>query len=166
MTRAAAFILDIAIVVLLFAVAGQAVDYLVTAVFDADFSLRTTSFVPDLLLAAWAFAYFAYPVALGGRTLGMAILGLQVVRTSGEDVDGWHAVVRALALPLSFLLLWFGIVLIVLRRDRRALHDLIGDTAVVYAWDARAARLRVLAKRHPVGLSAGGQSALDSGTAR
>jgi hypothetical protein len=35
-------------------------------------------------------------------------------------------------------------------RERRALQDLIADTAVVYAWDARAARLRILA-RAPVG---------------
>jgi uncharacterized RDD family membrane protein YckC len=56
-------------------------------------------------------------------------------------------VIRVLVLPLSFLLFCFGFILIVLRRDRRALHDLIADTAVVYAWDARAARLRFLLKR-------------------
>ena len=52
----------------------------------------------------------------------------------------------AFCLPLSFLLFGFGFVLIVLRGDRRALHDLIGGSAVVYAWDARAARLRFLAR--------------------
>ena len=150
MTRAAAFVIDIGIIVLSFAVAGQALDYLVTAVFDADFSLKTTSFVPDVALVVWAVVYFAYPVALGGRTLGMSILGLKVVRADGSHVNGRHATLRVIALPLSFLLLWFGILLIVLRRDRRALHDLIAGTAVVYSWDARSAKLRLLAKHQEV----------------
>ncbi len=55
--------------------------------------------------------------------------------------------IRVLALPLSFLLFGLGFLLILLRRDRRALHDLIARTAIVYAWDARAARLRFLLKR-------------------
>jgi uncharacterized RDD family membrane protein YckC len=164
-TRAGAFVFDIFIILLVFAAAGQALDYLVAAVFGADFSLKTTSVLPDLLLIAWGVVYFAYPIALGGRTLGMAILGLKVVRADGSDVDGWHALVRVLVLPLSFLLFWFGIVLIVLRRDRRALHDLIARTAVVYSWDARSARLRVLAKQGPVVPDPGGQPELESGSA-
>jgi uncharacterized RDD family membrane protein YckC len=156
-TRAGAFVIDIAIVVLLFSVTGSAIDYLITALFDPDFSLKSTSVVPDLLLVLWALLYFSYPVAIGGRTLGMAILGLKVVRADGDDVDGWHALLRAIALPLSFLLLWFGILLIVLRRDRRALHDLIASTSVVYSWDARSARLRVLAKRNELEQAAVGQ---------
>jgi hypothetical protein len=44
------------------------------------------------------------------------------------------------------LTLGFGFLLIVLRRDHRALQDLIGGTAVVYAWDARAARWRLASK--------------------
>ena len=95
----------------------------------------------------WAFVYFAYPLAASGRTLGMAIVGVRAVRADGSDINGTHAVVRVLALPLSFLLFGLGFLLIVLRRDRRALHDLIASTAVVYAWDARAARLRFLLKR-------------------
>ena len=55
--------------------------------------------------------------------------------------------IRVLALPLSFLLFGFGFLLIALRGDRRALHDLIAGSAVVYAWDARAARLQFLARR-------------------
>jgi hypothetical protein len=42
---------------------------------------------------------------------------------------------------------------ILVRRDRHALQDLIADTAVVYAWDARAAHLRFLA-RSPEGAEA------------
>ena len=40
---------------------------------------------------------------------------------------------RTLFLVLSFALLCLGFVFIVLRRDRRALHDLLAGSAVVYA---------------------------------
>ena len=51
---------------------------------------------------------------------------------------------RTLALPLSFLFLRLGSVGILLGNRRRALHDVIAGTAVIYSWDARAARLRFL----------------------
>jgi AcrR family transcriptional regulator len=47
--------------------------------------------------------------------------------------------------PLSFLLFGLGFLGILVQREHRALHDLIAGSAVVYAWDARAARLRFLA---------------------
>ena len=34
-----------------------------------------------------------------------------------------------------------------MQREHRAPHDLIAGTAVIYAWDARAARLRFLARQ-------------------
>jgi uncharacterized RDD family membrane protein YckC len=36
---------------------------------------------------------------------------------------------------------------ILLGRDRRALHDVIAGTTVVYDWDAREARIRSLARK-------------------
>jgi hypothetical protein len=57
-------------------------------------------------------------------------------------VDGRRAIVRTLAFPLSFLVLGLGFLGILLGDQRRALHDVIAGTAVVYLWDARAARLR------------------------
>jgi uncharacterized RDD family membrane protein YckC len=74
------------------------------------------------------------------------VAGLRVVRANGSPVRGHQAVLRVLALPLSFVTLGIGFLLIVLRRDHRALQDLVGGTAVVYGWDARAARLRFLAR--------------------
>ena len=52
------------------------------------------------------------------------------------------AALRTLVFPLSFLLLGIGFLIGLVRRDRRELHDLIADTAVVYSWDANTARLR------------------------
>jgi len=83
---------------------------------------------------------------MSGRTLGMAVLGVRVVRADGKPVDPWHGVLRALVFPLSFLLFGLGFLGILVQREHRALHDLIAGTAVIYAWDARAARLRFLAR--------------------
>jgi uncharacterized RDD family membrane protein YckC len=95
---------------------------------------------------AWEFVYFAYCWAASGRTVGMALFGVRVVRDDGSDASGRRAVVRTLALPLSFLFLGLGFVGIVLGGQRRALHDVIAGTAVIYSWDARAARLRFLSR--------------------
>jgi uncharacterized RDD family membrane protein YckC len=96
--------------------------------------------------AIWAFIYFAHSWEAGGRTAGMALFGVRVVRDDGSDVDGRRAIVRTLAFPLSFLFLGLGFLGILLGDQRRALHDVIAGTAVVYSWDARAARLRFLSR--------------------
>ena len=76
----------------------------------------------------------------------MALFGVRVVGDDGTYPTHRQAVVRALALPLSFLLLGLGFVGILLGDRRRALHDVIAGTAVIYSWDARAARLRFLTR--------------------
>ncbi|MET0144545.1 MAG: RDD family protein [Ilumatobacteraceae bacterium] len=146
-TRAVSFGIDILLIVGGFALGGTVAEYVLSALFGGDVRLAEAPLVSALLLAAWAVFYMAYPLSVAGRTLGMGIVGVRAVRADGRDLDQRHAVVRVLVLPLSFLLFCFGFVLIVLRRDRRALHDLIAGTVVVYAWDARAARLRFLLKR-------------------
>lgn len=50
-----------------------------------------------------------------------------------------------------FLLMGVGFLGILVQREHRALHDLIAGTAVIYAWDARAARLRFLARQADIG---------------
>jgi uncharacterized RDD family membrane protein YckC len=107
-----------------------------------DYTLATT-----VAYIVWAFLYAAYPLAVSGRTLGMAIVGLTAVDQEGGPVRPRQAIVRVLTFPLSFLLFGLGFIGILLQRERRALHDLIAGTAVVYAWNARAARLRFLAQR-------------------
>jgi uncharacterized RDD family membrane protein YckC len=146
-TRFGAFAIDILTIGALFALAAHAFDYVLSALLGRSFSLQDAPVASRLALLAWAFFYCAYPLAVAGRTFGMSVVGLRAVRTDGSPLHGWHAALRVLAFPLSFLLFCFGFLLILLNRDRRALHDLIAGTAVVYDWDARAARLRFLARQ-------------------
>ena len=103
-----------------------------------------------LAFFAWEFFYYAYFWTASGKTPGMVLLGVQVVGQDGSQVGTKRGLVRTLAFPLSFLLLGLGFLGILLGRDRRALHDVIAGTAVVYAWDVQEARLRSLAREHSV----------------
>jgi uncharacterized RDD family membrane protein YckC len=148
-TRFGGFVIDVVAITALFGLAGRALDYVISALSGGQFTLSDHHLAASLAFVGWAFLYCAYPLAVGGRTLGMAVVGLQAVRSDGSALGTRHAVTRVVAFPLSFLFFGLGFLLILLKRDRRALHDLIAGTAVVYAWDARAARLRFLARRPP-----------------
>lgn len=152
-TRLAAYVIDTVTVSSLFAVGASVFEYLVADVFGIDFEVADSPLAASVTFAVWSFLYFAVPLAASGRTFGSAVLGLRVVRSDGRELDPRHAVVRVLVFPLSFLFFGAGFVPILVRRDRHALQDLIADTAVVYAWDARAAHLRFLA-RSPEGAEA------------
>ena len=99
-----------------------------------------------ITLSVWEFLYFAYQWAISGKTLGMAILGLQVVTREGGPISGRQAVIRTFALGLCLLTLGIAFLGIIYQRERRALNDFLAGTAVVYDWDARAARLRWMAR--------------------
>ena len=88
----------------------------------------------------------------------MAVLGLHVVRADGATLDPWRGFLRALVFPLSFLFFGLGFLGILVQREHRALHDLIAGSAVIYSWDARAARLRLLARKAELGAGGDPQS--------
>ena len=85
----------------------------------------------DLLVYALAALYYAVTVSVWAGTIGKRALGLYVVRPDGRKVGFGRALARYFAGNLSLLLFGVGYLMILLRRDRRGLHDLICDTAVV-----------------------------------
>jgi uncharacterized RDD family membrane protein YckC len=89
------------------------------------------------LFAAWELAYFGFSWATNGRTLGMAVFGIRVVRTDGAVLEPRHATVRALVFPFSFLFCGLGFLGILVQREHRALHDLAAGSAIIYSWTAR-----------------------------
>ena len=83
---------------------------------------------------------------MSGKTLGMAVFGVQVVTAQGAPITPLQAILRTVGLGLTLLTLGIGFLGIVYQRERRALDDYVAGTAVVYDWDARAARLRWIAR--------------------
>jgi uncharacterized RDD family membrane protein YckC len=111
-----------------------------------SYNLSNHQLITVVVLAVWEFLYYSYQWAVGGRTIGMAVFGLQVVTTEGGPIGARQAVLRTLGLALSVAFFWFAFWGIIFQRERRALDDFIAGTAVVYSWDARAARLRWIAR--------------------
>jgi uncharacterized RDD family membrane protein YckC len=104
------------------------------------------------LAVVWTIAYFAFFWSASGQTPGNRLLRIRVedARTGGR-VHVRQAVLRALALSLSALLLFAGFLMILVNRRRRALHDYIASTVVVYAPDeVRSGTATVTRAREPV----------------
>jgi len=157
-TRFAAFLIDVLVASTLFSLGGLVIQFVVSALLGRDVSLSDAPVVSYIVVPLWLLIYFTYPIAVGGRTPGMALVGLEVVTKHGYAVDAWHALLRTIFLPLSVAFVGIGALIILVNRDRRALHDLVAGTVVVYSWDARAARLRLLARRGSTETSSGGES--------
>jgi uncharacterized RDD family membrane protein YckC len=148
-SRLLAFALDIAVSLGLFALLVALVTSIVGLLAGHSYNVNRHGLIVEVLFVVWAFIYFAFQWASNGRTLGMALFGIRVVMKDGSQIGRWHAIERTVALPLSFLFLGLGFLISLFQRERRALHDLIAGTCVVYSWDARAARLRWLAHQTP-----------------
>lgn len=145
-SRFLAYVIDAAVSSGVFAGALAAISYVATVVTGRQISWNRDNVVVGVVFVAWLFFYFGYSWAASGKTFGNAVVGIRVVRADGAALDPWRGALRAAAFPLSFLLFGLGFAGILLQRERRALHDLIAGSAVVYSWDARAARLRFLAR--------------------
>jgi len=146
-SRFAAYAVDVIVSWAAFTLGLAGISFAITIVTGRSVSWHLgASIAVGVVFAVWELTYFGYCWAAAGRTPGMALLGLRVVRADGADLDPWHGVLRALAFPLSILLCGLGFIGILAQREHRALHDLIAGTAVIYSWDARAARLRCLTR--------------------
>ena len=89
----------------------------------------------------WCFMYWWIGLALTGRTIGKGILGLRVLQNDGDPVSGMEAALRTVVLPVSFLLLGLGVIVVLISPHRRTLHDAVARTCEVYDWGDRAAEL-------------------------
>jgi len=148
-SRFVAYVIDAAVSSGLFALGLRVVSYAAQVVTGHSVTWNRQTTLVAVLFAVWEFLYFGYSWAASGKTFGMAVLGVRVVRADGMIIDPWRGMLRALVFPLSFLLFGLGFVGILVQREHRALHDLIAGTAVVYSWDARSARLRFLTREPP-----------------
>ena len=107
-SRFTAFAVDIGISLGVFMLALAAISFAATVLTGTGITWHKGDLWVIITYAAWAFTYFAYSWAASGRTAGMALLGVRVVREDGTAATGRRAVVRTLALPLSFLFLGLG----------------------------------------------------------
>src|SRR5208283_1724444 len=71
---------------------GQALINLAVKLFTGhSYNLSNHEILALVTLSVWEFVYFAYQWAVSGKTLGMAIFGLQVVTKQGGPISGRQA---------------------------------------------------------------------------
>lgn len=131
----------------LFTLGAAALAFTIQLASGARFSLSSHQLASLIAAVIWEFLYFAYQWTVSGKTIGMAVLGIRVVKTDGSPVGSRQAIIRTVTLPLSIIVFGLGFLGILTNRRRYAWHDRFAKTAVVYSWDARAARLRWLARQ-------------------
>jgi uncharacterized RDD family membrane protein YckC len=138
-TRTLAFAMDAAVVNLVVWFVG-AVVALALSVIGLPEQVRTILVAIGAALAfMWLLAYFAFFWSTTGQTPGNRLMRIRVQdATTGEPVRLRRALARVLLLPLSAIPLCAGFLLVLFDGRRRALHDRLARTVVVYVPDERA----------------------------
>jgi uncharacterized RDD family membrane protein YckC len=140
-TRATAFLIDSLLLVVAWSV-GLLVTQSLMNLFDMGDGRIESAFealvaaVSGLLLV---FVYNAFCITAFGKTIGMMLFGLRVVRADGRKPGFVRATVRTLAYTVSSILM-LGFLWIAIDDRRQAWHDKIAGTFVVYDWDERDGR--------------------------
>jgi uncharacterized RDD family membrane protein YckC len=86
----------------------------------------------QLLSYAIAIAYEAVLLRYQGATLGKMALGLKVVRSNGESLGWGLSVGRYFMYIVSGIILLIGYIMAGFDNEKRALHDRVCDTRVIY----------------------------------
>lgn len=89
--------------------------------------------------------------AVTGQTIGKSLVGVRVLGTDGAPLTLGAAFLRYLAYFISLIPLGFGYLVAALRRDKRALHDLIAGSRVERTGSRRRPVRRPVPARAPVG---------------
>jgi uncharacterized RDD family membrane protein YckC len=142
LSRISAFAGDVAVATSAFTAGVAAVSWVLATLFGAGLPPPEDGRVLwPVAYVVWLFLYWTVSSALVGRTPIMALAGLRIVSRDGTPLRPRNALVRTVILPLSLLLFGVGGAWMVVDRERRALHDLLAGSAVVYDWGGRPAQL-------------------------
>lgn len=94
--------------------------------------LRRFVLVMSAIEVPITFTYFILFNTLRGATPGKRLFGLRIVRLDGSDISLGQAIGRQFGYWLSFLPVGMGFLMIAMTPERRALHDLVARTQVVF----------------------------------
>jgi uncharacterized RDD family membrane protein YckC len=133
-SRTIAFVIDSTIVVVLCTVGFQVANAIMSTVDVTDLEVgddvKALGFV--LLVPITFGLYCAALWSLGGRTIGMAALGLRVVKADGTPPGVRRSIIRALGYWVSAIAM-VGFAWIAVDRRSQGFHDKLAGTFVVYA---------------------------------
>lgn len=139
-SRLVAFAADLGIVLGAFALGSALFSFFVQLVSGQHLE-RSSGIGWTTALLVWAFVYLWAGLSITGKTIGKGIVGLRVVSVDGAPLSQRQALLRVIVFPLSFILLGLGLLLALVNRERRALHDILAKTCEVYDWGERPAEM-------------------------
>lgn len=141
-TRLLAVMLDSLVVTTGFTVIVSVLRFLVDLLSGGSLTIPGTGVWYAVGLVVWAFLYMWLSLTVFGKTVGKSVLGLRVVGSDGAvALPGNRALIRTLAYPISIGFAGLGLFGIVWGRERRAWHDHLAGSAVVYDWGSRAVQM-------------------------
>jgi uncharacterized RDD family membrane protein YckC len=132
--RAVALVIDLVVLTLVDLSLGSVARRVWGAGVETSAVLHSMTFLFTLVFAAF---YVTLLHAGTGQTVGKMIVRAHVVLVDGEPVPVGTSLLRFLGYFVSCATLGFGYLMAGLRRDKRALHDLIAGTRVERRLPAR-----------------------------
>lgn len=142
LSRSVAFFIDQFILWLSFAIFALMVTTLYEKIsgYTGKFDPELNWLLPLIYLAYSSF-YEIISLTFAGRTIGLGVIGLLVVKTNGHRIGFFRSCFLTF-LQIINVFFFFTLIIGWIRRDGRQLPDLFCCTGVVYKWDARVAALR------------------------
>ena len=116
---------------------GVPIVFLLSFTIGYDFVIEPrANFIFNLFMLLIVTVYMiSLPVTWYGWSVGKRLLGIRITHVNGQDVT-WKVMVKRELFILVVYILTFGLflllsgVMMITRKDKRALHDLMADTKV------------------------------------
>lgn len=137
--RFLAFAIDRVIISAVIAAVVVFIGFLIQSLGPGELTSKIASIVIAVFVISFDAVYCVTFWLLAGQTPGKAILGARIVRTNGERIHLWPAVVRWLGYILSSVL-FLGYFWILVDSRRQAWHDKLAGTLVIYSWPQQEGR--------------------------
>jgi uncharacterized RDD family membrane protein YckC len=141
-TRVTGYVIDSSLILFLYALTIAVVGFVIALITRFQFQFTfPTQVGATVAFIGWGIVYMWYTLASFDRTPGMALLGLRIARGDGSHLGVFRCLVRVILAPLlAVLTLGLSEMGVVVGKRRRALHDVVAGSVVVYDWDARPSR--------------------------
>jgi uncharacterized RDD family membrane protein YckC len=141
-SRLLAFAIDVAVVIATFALGASIFTYVARLLSGHQFARGGVSDPWWIVaLAVWFVVYMWVGLALAGRTIGKAIVGLRVMASDGSPLAQRQSFLRVVLIPFNVILFGLGFFVGVVGPGRQALHDRLLGTCVLYDWGDRRAEM-------------------------
>jgi uncharacterized RDD family membrane protein YckC len=137
-TRAVAFLTDAVAYGVALAAVSWTTAQVAALLVRPDFGDRLAPWIVTLGGVVLALAYFVVSWSAFGRTLGKALLGLAVITEDGARPGVGRSILRYVGYVISAIPLGLGFLWVLVDNDRRAWHDHLAGTRVVYRESPRA----------------------------